>query len=140
MSNSATLQTEACQTSLPMGLSRKKYWSGLSCPLLGDLLNPGSNLLLLCLLHWQVGSLLPVPLGNIYIYIYLHTHTVEYYLLIISFRKSEILPLTTTKMNLEGIMLSEISQTKKDKHSRSHLYIVHKNKQTNPRSKIDRTN
>ena len=41
-----------------------------------------------------------------YIYIHTHTHThiVEYYSLIISFRKSEILPLTTTKMNLEGII------------------------------------
>ena len=80
MSNSATLWTEACQTSLPMGLSRQKYWSGLSCPPLGDLLNPGANLLL-CLLHWQVGSSLLVPLGKIhiciyiYIYIYIYTHT-----------------------------------------------------------------
>ena len=78
MSNSASLWTEACQTSLPMGLSRQKYWSGLSCPPLGDLLNPGANLVL-CLLHWQVGSSLLVPLGKIhiciYIYIYIYTHT-----------------------------------------------------------------
>ena len=26
---------------LPMGFSRQEYWSGLPCPLLGDLLNPG---------------------------------------------------------------------------------------------------
>ena len=36
----------------------------------------------------------------------------EYYSVII---KNEILPFTTTWMNLEGIMLSEISQTEKDK-------------------------
>ena len=28
-------------SSLSMGFSRQEYWSGLPCPLLGDLLNPG---------------------------------------------------------------------------------------------------
>ena len=37
----------------------------------------------------------------------------EYYSAI---KKNEILPLVTTWMDLEGIMLSEVSQTKKDKH------------------------
>ena len=31
-------------------------------------------------------------------------------------KKSEILPFAATWMNLEGIMLSEISQTEKDKY------------------------
>ena len=31
-------------------------------------------------------------------------------------RKNEILPFATTWMDLEGIMLSEISQTEKDKY------------------------
>ena len=31
-------------------------------------------------------------------------------------RKSEILPLATTWMDLEGMVLSEISQTEKDKY------------------------
>ena len=31
-------------------------------------------------------------------------------------KKHEILPFATTWMNLEGIMLSEISQTEKDKY------------------------
>ena len=31
-------------------------------------------------------------------------------------RKKEILPFVTTWMDLEGIMLSEVSQTEKDKH------------------------
>ena len=38
-----------------------------------------------------------------------HTHTMEYYLAI---KKDEILPFATTWMELEGIMLSEISQRK----------------------------
>ena len=42
-------------------------------------------------------------------YIYTHTHTLEYYSAI---KKNEILPFTTTWMELEGIMLSEISQRK----------------------------
>ena len=41
---------------------------------------------------------------------YTHTHTHEYYSAI---KKMEILPLVTTWMNLECIMLSEISQPRK---------------------------
>ena len=41
-----------------------------------------------------------------------HTHTVEYYP---TLEKKEILPFTAMWMNLEDIMLSEISQTQKDK-------------------------
>ncbi|KAF0885314.1 LORF2 protein, partial [Crocuta crocuta] len=41
-----------------------------------------------------------------------HTHTHEYYT---TMRKDEIVPFVTTWMDLEGIMLSEISQTEKDK-------------------------
>ena len=40
-----------------MRLSRQEYWSGLSCPPLGDFPHPGIESPLLCLLHWQVGSL-----------------------------------------------------------------------------------
>ena len=46
-------------------------------------------------------------------YTHTHTHTLEYYTAI---RKNEILPSATTWMDLEGIMLSEISQTEKDKY------------------------
>ena len=35
---------------------------------------------------------------------------------ILTLKKKEILPVVTTQMNLEGIMLSEISQTEKDKY------------------------
>ena len=37
----ATLWTVACQASLSMGFSRQEYWSGLPCPSLGDLPDPG---------------------------------------------------------------------------------------------------
>ena len=36
-----TLWTIARQAPLPMGFSRQEYWSGLPCPPLGDLPNPG---------------------------------------------------------------------------------------------------
>ena len=34
---SATLWTVACQALLSIGFSRQEYWSGLPCPLPGDL-------------------------------------------------------------------------------------------------------
>ena len=42
-----------------------------------------------------------------------YTHTMDYYLAI---KKNEILPFATTWMKLKGIMLSEISQSEKDKY------------------------
>ena len=38
-----TLQTVARQASLSMGFSRQEYWSGLPCPPLGDLPDPGTE-------------------------------------------------------------------------------------------------
>ena len=43
----------------------------------------------------------------VYIYTHIHIHTKEYYSVI---KKDEILPFVMTWMDLEGIMLSEISQ------------------------------
>ena len=43
----------------------------------------------------------------------LSQNTVDYYSAI---KKNEILPFATTRMDLEGIMLSEISHTEKDKY------------------------
>jgi len=42
-----------------------------------------------------------------------YTYTVEYYFAI---KRNEILPLATTWIGLESIMLSEISQMEKDKY------------------------
>ena len=41
MSNSLRPRTVAHQVPLSMGFSRQEYWSGLPCPPLGDLPNPG---------------------------------------------------------------------------------------------------
>ena len=61
----------ARQAPLSMGFSKQEYWSGLPCPPPGDLPDPGikprtqgSNPGLLCLLHWQAGSLPLVPPGK----------------------------------------------------------------------------
>ena len=50
--------------------------------------------------------------------IYTHIHTMEYYAAI---KRNEIWPFAMTWMELEGIMLSEISQSEKDKY----LSLIH---------------
>ena len=47
-----------------------------------------------------------------------YIHTMEYYLTI---KKNEILPFATMWMELEGIILSEISQSEKDKNHMTSL-------------------
>ena len=54
--------TVARQAPLSMGFCRQEHWGGLPCPPPGDLPTQGSNLCLLRLLHWQVGSL---PLSDL---------------------------------------------------------------------------
>ena len=55
----ATLWTVACQAPLSMGFPRQEHWSGLPCPSLGYLADPGIE-------HtspaWQADSLLSEPL------------------------------------------------------------------------------
>ena len=53
-----TLWTIAHQAPLSMEFSRKEHWSGLPCP---PPATQGLNLHLLCLLHWQAGSLPLTP-------------------------------------------------------------------------------
>ena len=48
-----------------------------------------------------------------YTHTHTHTHTTEYYTAI---KKNEILPFAATWIDLEDIILSEVSQTEKDKH------------------------
>ena len=48
-----------------------------------------------------------------YIYLSIHIYMMEYYSAI---KKNDILLFATTWMDLEGIMLSEISQAEKDKY------------------------
>ena len=62
----------------------------------------------------------------IYMYIHIHIHCVCVYIhfyifiythngILLSHKKDEILPFVTAWMDLEGIMLNEISQMEKDK-------------------------
>ena len=54
----ATPWTVTCQASLSVEFSRQEYWSGFCRALLqGIFPAQGLNLHLLCLLHWQAGSL-----------------------------------------------------------------------------------
>ena len=50
------------QAPVSMVFSRQEYWSGLPFPPQGIFLTQGSNSSLLCLPHWQAGSL-PLKLG-----------------------------------------------------------------------------
>ena len=58
--------------------------------------------------RWMVKKMVCVDLERD-----IHTHTAEYYL---AFKKKEILPFVTTWLTLGDIILSEISQTQRDKH------------------------
>ena len=58
------LWTIARQDPLSVGFSRQEYWSGLLCLLQTVFSIQGWNLHLLCLLHWQTGSLPLVPPGK----------------------------------------------------------------------------
>ena len=49
----------------------------------------------------------------VYIYIYIHTHTMEYYSAI---KKNEIMSFVTTSLELETLILSEVSQKEKEKY------------------------
>ena len=70
------------------------------------------------------------PKYLIYMYIYTHIHTMEYYSAI---KKNEILPFVTTWMDLECIMLSEISWKEKDKYHVIFTYMWNiKNKINEP--------
>ena len=60
----ATLWAVACQALLSVGFSRQEYWSGFPCPPPGIFPIQGLNPCLLCLLHWQLGSLPQVLPGK----------------------------------------------------------------------------
>ena len=62
----ATPWTVACQALLSMGFSSQGYWSGLPCPPQGIFPTQRWNPHLLCLLHWQAGSLPLSHLGRIF--------------------------------------------------------------------------
>ena len=95
--------TIACKAPLSVGFSRWEYWNGFPCPspgentgvgscalLLGIFPTQGSNLCLLSLLLWQVGSLPLAPPGKpkystvILLFLQLATQTFLCSLLVIS--------------------------------------------------------
>ena len=53
-----------------------------------------------------------------------YTYTVEYYSVI----KYEIMPFAATWMDLESVLLSEVSQTEKEKYCMTSLYVEYKKK------------
>ena len=62
--NSVTPWTIACQAPLSMQFSRQESWSRLPLPFAGIFLTQGSNLRILHLLYWQVGSFPSESLGK----------------------------------------------------------------------------
>ena len=62
-----------------------------------------------------------------YVYIYIYVSNG----ILLSLKKNEILPFAATWMDLEGIVLSEISQTEKDKYCTVSLACKKYNKLVN---------
>ena len=60
----ATLWIVVHQAPLSAGFSQQEYWGGLPCTPPGIFSTQGSNVSLLCLLHWQQGSLRLAPPGK----------------------------------------------------------------------------
>ena len=54
----------------------------------------------------------------IYIHIFTYIHTIEYYSAI---KMNEIMPFATTWMDLESVILSEVSQTETEKYHMTSL-------------------
>ena len=94
-----TLWTVTRQTPLSMEFSMQKYWSGFPFPSPGDFPNPGIKPVSPAL---QVDSLL---LNH-------HRHDSG----ILAIKKNNTMPFAATWMNLEIIILSEVSQEGKDKY------------------------
>ena len=74
----------ACQPLLSMRFSRQESWSGLPCPPLGDLPNPGMEPASLMSPVWQADSLSlspqrsPIMCVCTYMSVYIYTHAYTY--------------------------------------------------------------
>ena len=67
----------------------------------------------------------------------IYTHTRGYYA---ATTEAKILPFVTTWMDLEGTMLSEGSQTEKDKYGFTYMWNLKTTKQTNKNKTRDQRN
>ena len=76
--------------------------------------------------------------GVEYTHTHTHTHTHTQTGILLSCKKDEILPFSTTWINLEGIMLGEIHQMEKDKYYMIHSYVGYKINKINQQSKTNR--
>ena len=102
MSDSSWVRIVARQAPLSTGFSRQKYWSELPClSFRGSSWSRDQILWLLCLLHWQKGTL-PLSLWG--------SPTTEQYS---ATKRNEVLTQATTGTDFENIMLSERSQSPK---------------------------
>ena len=71
---SVTSWIVAHQAPLSNGFFRQENWSGLPCPYIGDLPDPGIEPTFFSLLHFQAGFLAFVPPEKpMYRYIYMYT-------------------------------------------------------------------
>ena len=104
VTDSATPWAVVRKAPLSMGFSRQGYWSGSPCPPPGILLTQRLKPHLLCLLHWQVGSLpLVPPRKPVY----------TYNGIFFSHKNKESLPFVITQTDRKSVMLSEASQTER---------------------------
>ena len=97
--------TVACQAPISMGFSRQEYWSGLPHSPPGYLPDPGINLHLLHLLHWQAGSLLLVPSGKPQSSLPPALHKGECFLLVNSQLKSHFGEVTRSPIPRKSLLL-----------------------------------
>ena len=75
-----------------------------------------------------------------YIYMYIHTYTYTYNGIPLSHEKNKILPFVATRIHLEGIILSEITQKKKILYEITYMWGIKKyNKVLNIKKKQTQT-
>ena len=86
-----TLWTVARQAPLSMGFPRQEYWSGLSFPLPGDLLNPGIEPVSPVFPALAGEFLTTEPLGSLYTGCYIFQKTLQ-----------SVLDLSLSDVNLKG--------------------------------------
>ena len=96
MSDSVIPWTVAHQAPLSRGFPRQEYWSGLPFPSLGDLPKPGIKLES------------PALAGGFFTTESPEKSPTDYS----AIKKNGILPFAAKRMDLKGIMVSEISQRK----------------------------